>query len=71
MTIVPILVPRVLKKIFLLEMVKNGIWLGGASNQNALFYEKCAPKNTPMSSLPRIGPYKSNQNLLTLSFNNQ
>ena len=31
------LVPLVLKKIFLLEIVKNGICLGGASKKNALF----------------------------------
>ena len=37
-------------------MVKNGICLGGASNQNALFFEKCAPQNAPMPSLSRIGP---------------
>ena len=41
---------------FLLEMVKNGICLGGASDQNALFPEKCAPENVPMPSLSRIGP---------------
>ena len=44
-------VPLVLKKIFLLEMVKNGICLGGASKQNALFPKKCA-----LPSLSRIGP---------------
>ena len=35
-------------------MVKKGIYLGGASNQNALFFEKYAPKNEPMPSLSRI-----------------
>ena len=40
--IAPNLVPLVLKKIFLLEMVKNGICLGGVIKQNALFSEKCA-----------------------------
>ena len=33
------LVPWVLKKIFLLEMVKNGICLGVVSKQNTLFLE--------------------------------
>ena len=35
-------------------MVKNGICLGGASKQNALFSEKCAPKTHP-SPQSRIG----------------
>ena len=38
------------------EMVKNGIYLRGASKQNALFSKKYAPKNAPMPSLSRIGP---------------
>ena len=50
-TITPNQVPLVLKKLFLLEMVKNGICLGGASKQNALFPKKCA-----LPSLSRIGP---------------
>ena len=37
-------------------MVKNNICLEGASNQNALFSEKCTPKNALMPSLSRIGP---------------
>ena len=37
-------------------MVKNGIGLVGASKQNALFFWKMCPKNTPMPSLSRIGP---------------
>ena len=57
-TIAPNLVPLVLKKMFLLEMVKNGICLGGASKQNGLFSKKCVPKNAPMSSLSRIDPDK-------------
>ena len=36
-------------------MVKNGICLGGASKQNALFSEKCAPKYAPIPSPSRIG----------------
>ena len=45
-------------------MVKNGICLGGASNQNALFFlEKCAPKNASMPSLSRIGPANAAQAL--------
>ena len=46
-TIEPNLVPWVLKKIFSLEMVKNGICLGGASKQNALFSEKLASETYP------------------------
>ena len=38
-TIAPNLVPYVLKKVFSLEMVKNDIYLGGASKQNVLFSE--------------------------------
>ena len=48
--------PLVLKKILFIEMVKNGIRLGGTSKQNALFSEKSAPKNAPMPPLSRIGP---------------
>ena len=36
-------------------MVENGINLGGASKQNALFSYKCAPKIAPMPLLSRIG----------------
>ena len=50
------LVPWVLKKKKLLEMVKNDICLGCASKQNAFFPKKYAPKNAPMPSLSRIGP---------------
>ena len=55
-TIAPDLVPLVLKKIFLIEMVESGIFLGDTSKQNALFSEKRAPKNAPMPSLSRIDP---------------
>ena len=45
------------KNIFvMLEMVKNGIFLGGASKQNALFSEKMCPKNALIPSPSRIGP---------------
>ena len=37
-------------------MIRNGICLGVANKQSALFSEKCAPKNAPMPSLSRIGP---------------
>ena len=47
LSIAPNLVPWFLKKIFLLEMVKNDICLVGASKQNALFSKKCAPKMQP------------------------
>ena len=35
-------------------MVKNGICLGGASKQNALFSEKCAPKTHPCPHCPAL-----------------
>ena len=41
-------------------MVKYGICLGGASNQNALVSKKCAPQNAPMPSLSGIGPDEYN-----------
>ena len=44
-----------LKKIFMLEMVKNGVCFGSVSKQNALFSKKCAQNNAPMPSLSRIG----------------
>ena len=53
--IMPNLATSVLQKIFLLEMGKNGICLGGGSKQNAFFSEKCVLKNAFMSSLSRIG----------------
>ena len=37
-------------------MVKNGIWLGGASKQNAPFLKTFPPKNASMSLMSRIGP---------------
>ena len=37
-------------------MVKNDIWLRGASKQNAPFLKTFAPKNTPMSLMSKIGP---------------
>ena len=48
-------------------MVKNGICLGGASQQNALFFNKCAPKNAPMTLMSRIGPAYFISVFLTLS----
>ena len=60
-TITPNLLPCVLKRIFLLERVKNGVCLGSASKQITLFFEKCAPKNAPMHSLSRIGPVFVNE----------
>ena len=60
-TITANLLSCVLKKIFLLEMVKNGICLSSASKQITLISEKCAPKNTPMHSLSRIGPVFINE----------
>ena len=36
-------------------MVKDNIYLGGASKQIAPFLKKCASKNTPMHPIPRIG----------------
>ena len=45
-------------------MVKNGIWLGGASKQNAPFLKKIAPKNAPMPLMSRIGPAYLRQLLL-------
>ena len=39
------LVPWVLEKIFLLEIVKIGICLGGASKQMPLFQKNVPPKN--------------------------
>ena len=43
----PNLVPWFLTKIFSLEMVKNDIFLGSASNQNALFSENVPKKAHP------------------------
>ena len=43
----PNLVSWFLKKIFSLEMVKNDIFLGSASNQNALFSENVPKKTHP------------------------
>ena len=37
-------------------MVKNDIWLGIASKQNACFMKIFAPKNAPMPLMSRIGP---------------
>ena len=54
-TIAPNLLPWVLKQIFLLEMVKNGICFGSVSKQNALCTKKCAPINATMPLLSRIG----------------
>ena len=53
-TNVPSLAPRVLKKIFLLEMVKNDICLGCASKQNA-FFQKICPKKRTLVLNARIG----------------
>ena len=46
-TITPNLVLRVLKKIFLLEMVKGDICLKGASKQNTLFSKNVLQKMHP------------------------
>ena len=43
------------KKIFLLEMVKNGICFGSVNKQNSFFSKQYAPNNAPMLSLPKIG----------------
>ena len=48
--------PRFFKKIFSLEMVKNGIFSGGANNHNALFGKKCAPKNAHTPVMSKIEP---------------
>ena len=53
-TIARNLLPWVLKKIILLEIVKNGVCFGSVSKQNALFPKKCAPNNAPMPILSRI-----------------
>ena len=45
--IAPNLVSWVLRENFSLEMVKNDMFLGGASKQNALFSENMPPKNIP------------------------
>ena len=37
-------------------MVKNDMWLGGASKQNVPFLKTSAPKNAPMPLMSRIGP---------------
>ena len=37
-------------------MVKNGIWLGDASKQNAPFLKTFAPQNAPMPLMSRIDP---------------
>ena len=37
-------------------MVKNDIYLQGASKQNALFWKKKAPKKAPMCLMSRIDP---------------
>ena len=37
-------------------MIKNDIYLGGGSKQNALFSKKYALKNAPMPPMSRIGP---------------
>lgn len=39
-----------------MEMVKYGIYSGGASKQNALFSKKYAPKNASIPSMYRIVP---------------
>ena len=54
-TIAPNLVPWLLGKIFLLEMVKNDICLGGESKQNALFSENMLQKNALIPPMSRIG----------------
>ena len=61
-TIVPSLVPRVLKKTFSLEMGNNYTCLGelgggggGYKQTKCLFFRKCALKNAPMPSMSRIG----------------
>ena len=43
-TSAPNLLPWVFKKVFSLEMVKNGICLGGASKQNAFFSKMVSQK---------------------------
>ena len=37
-------------------MVKNDLWLGGASKQNTPFLKTFAPKNALMPLMSRIGP---------------
>ena len=54
--ITPNLMPRFLKKLFSLEMVKNDICLGGTSKQNVSFLKKFAPKNAHLPLLSKIGP---------------
>ena len=44
-------------------MVKNDIWLGGASKQNNPFLKTFAPKNAPMPLMSRTGPVKFFQSL--------
>ena len=53
--IAPNLVPWVLEKLFLLEIVKIDICSGGASKQIPLFQKNVPPKNAPMPSMSRIG----------------
>ena len=54
-TIAPNLMPWVLRKIFSLEMVKNGNCLESRSKQNALFSENVPLKNAPMPPMSRTG----------------
>ena len=54
-TIAPKLVSWVLKK-FSLEMVKNGICFGGASQQKVFFQQMCPHKTHPCPPFSRIGP---------------
>ena len=53
-------------EIFSSIMVKNNIWLGGASKQNAPFLKTFAPKNAPMPLMSRIGPAGSITILITV-----
>ena len=54
--IAPSLVPWFSEKIFSLGMVKNDIWFGGESKQNAPFLKTFTPKKAPMPLMSRIGP---------------
>ena len=50
-SITPNLMPSVLKEMFLLEMVKNDICLGGASKQDTFYLKMCPKKPTNASNV--------------------
>ena len=52
--IAPNLLPCVLKKKNLLDMIKNVICFGSVSKQNAFFSKKCAPNNATMPSIGHV-----------------